>query len=86
MCITLTYSYLNIILRLYYNSYALVSADYSQIEVRILAHIAADPALLQLFRAEGDVYVNMASLIFKKPADAIVPSERNRAKVICLGE
>jgi DNA polymerase I len=63
-----------------------VSADYSQIEMRVLAHVSGDGALCELFRSRGgDVYRQLASRIFRKPVDTIEPDERNRAKVIALG-
>lgn len=64
----------------------LVAADYSQIEMRILAHVCQDKQLLSLFSRSGDVYRLMAALIGHKPAEAVTDDERTRAKVICLGE
>jgi DNA polymerase-1 len=62
-----------------------VSADYSQIEVRVLAHVTGDSGLLNVFRAAGDVYLNMASCIFGRSIETITPAERSVAKTICLG-
>ena len=67
------------------STYVLLSADYSQIEVRILAHVTQDEALIEVFAKGGDVYINLASEIFNRPGVNISPEERNRAKVICLG-
>jgi DNA polymerase-1 len=61
----------------------LVSADYSQIEMRVLAHLCADPQMLQLFRAGGDIYTRLAAKIMNKEVDQIIPEERTKAKVIC---
>ncbi|RYH20983.1 hypothetical protein EON65_21850 [archaeon] len=62
-----------------------VCADYSQIEMRVLAHLTQDPTLLGLFRQEGDIYNQLASRIFRKSEREIDSEERNKAKVICLG-
>jgi len=63
----------------------LVSADYSQIEMRVLAHLCADPVMLSLFRAGGDIYTRLAAKIMDKSVEGVVPAERTKAKVICLG-
>jgi len=63
----------------------LVAADYSQIEMRILAHMTADKELCMLFRREGDIYRHLASLILNKDVSTVDSAERERAKVICLG-
>lgn len=63
----------------------IVTADYSQIEMRILAHVSNDQAMCQLFQHDGDVYRILAAKIMSKPAAMIDDDERNRAKVICLG-
>eukprot|EP01031_Cornospumella_fuschlensis_P038285 gene38285-46522_t len=65
--------------------YVFVCADYSQIEIRVLAHLTQDPTLLGLFRQEGDIYNQLASRIFRKPEREIGSEERSKAKVICLG-
>ena len=65
--------------------YLLISADYSQIEMRVLAQVTGDPILCEIFRAGGDIYVKLASQIFHKPEAAIEKVERTRAKTICLG-
>ena len=64
----------------------LVSADYSQIEMRVLAHLCGDQRMLGLFRAGGDIYRQLAALVMHKSAEQIDEAERNRAKVICLGK
>lgn len=65
----------------------LVSADYSQIEMRVLAHLCQDSVLLGLFRqAEGyDIYRHLAARIFRKQVADVAEDERTKAKVICLG-
>jgi DNA polymerase I-like protein with 3'-5' exonuclease and polymerase domains len=63
----------------------LLSADYSQIEMRVLAHVTGDEALRALFVGGGDVYRGLASRIFGRAPEAVSSEERDRAKVICLG-
>ena len=62
-----------------------VSGDYSQIEMRVLAHFCNDSSLLGLFQRGGDVYLIMASMIFGKEEALISKDERNRAKTCALG-
>lgn len=66
--------------------YTLIAADYSQIEMRILAHVSGDKDMCDLFHQEqGDIYRLLASKIFQKPVEDVQDDERTRAKVICLG-
>lgn len=53
--------------------------------MRLLAHLTRDPALLELFHASGDVYKNMAGVIFHKEPAQVDSKERDKAKTICLG-
>jgi DNA polymerase-1 len=64
----------------------LVSIDYSQIEMRILAHICQDEAMINIFRNAKDIYLILASMLFDKSVNNIKSIERDRAKVICLGK
>ncbi|MEL7642248.1 MAG: DNA polymerase I [Solidesulfovibrio sp.] len=64
---------------------ALVAADYSQIELRVLAHLSGEPALLSAFAAGADIHARTASLLFDKPEAAIGPDERRQAKTINFG-
>jgi len=67
--------------------FVLISADYSQMEMRVLAHMCGDPGMLQLFRSmRGDIYRDLACRLFNKhtPAD-VTDMERTQAKTICLG-
>jgi DNA polymerase-1 len=59
-----------------------LSADYSQIELRLLAHLSDDPAFVQAFRSGGDIHRQTASLIFDVPIDAVTSEMRARAKTI----
>lgn len=63
----------------------LISADYSQIEIRILAFLSKDQLLLELFNRNEDIYLNLASSILKKETKLINSNERNIFKTICLG-
>ncbi len=64
---------------------ALVSADYSQIELRVLAHLSQDPMLLSAFRAGEDIHARTAGLLFDKDPAAVTPEERRNAKTINFG-
>ena len=68
--------------------HVLVSADYSQIEMRVLAHLCKDPVLLSLFgAAQGyDIYRHLAARILNRPVADVPEEDRTKAKVICLGK
>ena len=55
----------------------LLSADYSQLEVRLMTHFSQDPLLLSIFRKGGDVFKSLASEWLKKPISQVTPEERN---------
>jgi DNA polymerase-1 len=63
----------------------LVSLDYSQIELRILAHIADLPALKEAFRQGQDIHAATASEMFNVPLDQMTPDIRRQAKAINFG-
>ncbi len=63
----------------------LVSADYSQIELRLLAHLAQDERLLEAFARDEDVHRRTASLVFRVPIESVDPVLRTRAKAINFG-
>ncbi|MBI3947286.1 MAG: hypothetical protein HY321_15280 [Armatimonadetes bacterium] len=65
--------------------HVLLSADYSQIELRILAHVSQDPALLAAFQAGEDVHARTAADIFGVPLAAVTPEQRRVAKGINFG-
>lgn len=65
--------------------WSLIAADYSQIELRILAHMSGDENLIAAFIAGHDIHTATASTIFKIPYDDITPSVRRRAKEINFG-
>jgi DNA polymerase-1 len=60
----------------------LLAADYSQIELRLLAHLSGDEAFVAAFRAGGDIHRQTASVIFGVPLDAVTPEMRAQAKTI----
>jgi DNA polymerase-1 len=60
----------------------LLSADYSQIELRLLAHLSGDPAFVEAFRTGGDIHRQTAALIFDVPLDQVTSDMRGRAKTI----
>jgi DNA polymerase-1 len=62
--------------------WTLVSADYSQIELRLLAHLSGDPAFVHAFQSGGDIHRQTAALIFDVPLDAVTKEMRARAKTI----
>ena len=63
----------------------LVSADYSQIELRLLAHMADIPQLKSAFALGHDIHAMTASEMFSVPLDAMTPDVRRRAKAINFG-
>jgi len=67
------------------DGWLLVSADYSQIELRIVAHLAGDPALAQAFRDGADVHARTAALVFDVPQEEVTPEMRSRSKAINFG-
>jgi DNA polymerase-1 len=60
----------------------LLAADYSQIELRLLAHLSGDPAFVEAFRAGGDIHRQTAALIFDVPLSDVTGTMRSRAKTI----
>ena len=63
----------------------LLSADYNQIELRILAHISGDEALQEVFRSGRDIHAEVASEVFGIPKERLGPEHRRVAKVINYG-
>ncbi len=60
----------------------LLGADYSQIELRLLAHLSHDPAFVDAFRAGGDIHRQTAAIIFGVSVGEVTPEMRARAKTI----
>lgn len=65
--------------------YKLISADYSQIELRLLACIANDDAMLTAFKSGIDIHTSTASAVFGVPIDMVTPILRKRAKAVNFG-
>ena len=63
----------------------LLSADYSQIELRVLAHLAQDEMLVEAYRKNDDVHALTASVVFDVPRDQVTAEMRRRAKTINFG-
>ena len=63
----------------------LVDADYSQIELRLLAHISGDEAMQNAFRCGEDIHTVTASNVFNVPVDEVTPLLRSRAKAVNFG-
>ncbi len=64
---------------------ALLSVDYSQIELRIVAHMAKDDAMLEAFRAGQDIHATTAAAIYGIPLDQVTKEMRRHAKAINFG-
>jgi DNA polymerase I len=65
--------------------HVLISADYSQIELRIAAHLSGDPKMLAAFAAGQDIHTATAAAVFKVPIEAVDPNQRRLAKVANFG-
>jgi DNA polymerase-1 len=63
----------------------IVTADYSQIELRVLAHLSKDPVLTDAFRTRQDVHTRTAMEVFNVAADGVTDEMRRRAKTINFG-
>ena len=61
--------------------FMLLGSDYSQVELRILAHISGDPTMLAAFARGLDIHAHTASLIFGVPEDRVTPEQRRVAKM-----
>ena len=62
-----------------------LSADYSQIELRIMAHLSEDEQLIEAFREGRDIHAATAAKIFKKPIEEVTRAERTKAKTANFG-
>ncbi|MCS7203399.1 MAG: DNA polymerase I [Thermodesulfovibrio sp.] len=65
--------------------YVFLSADYSQIELRILAHLSKDPTLIRAFKANEDIHSFTASQIFSVPVESVTEEQRRVAKTVNFG-
>lgn len=67
------------------NDYILVDGDYSQIELRVLAHISKDPKLMEAFYHDEDIHTKTASEVFNIPKEDVTSLLRSRAKAVNFG-
>ncbi len=65
--------------------HVLICADYSQIELRLLAHLSEDPGLVRAFEEEQDIHTAVASRVFGAPPEAVTREQRSHAKTINFG-
>lgn len=65
--------------------YTFVDADYSQIELRVLAHLADDKTMLQAFENGKDIHADTAAQVFDMPPNMVTPLMRSRAKAVNFG-
>ena len=67
------------------NGFVFVDADYSQIELRVLAHMSKDEALIQAYKTEQDIHRITASQVFHIPFDEVTGLQRRNAKAVNFG-
>ena len=65
--------------------YTLLAADYSQIELRIIAHLSQDPAMIADFQLGHDIHAATAAKVFHVPLDQVTKEQRSRAKAVNFG-
>lgn len=65
--------------------YVLIDADYSQIELRLLAHMSGDKTMVDAFRHGKDIHASTASTVFDVEPEAVTPEMRKKAKVVNFG-
>ena len=65
--------------------YTLMAADYSQIELRIIAHLSKDPAMVNDFNLGHDIHAATAAKVFHVPMDQVTKEQRSRAKAVNFG-
>lgn len=63
----------------------IASADYSQIELRVMAHLSEDPALIAAFEAGADIHVATAAIVFGVPESDVTKEQRYQAKAVNFG-
>jgi DNA polymerase-1 len=66
-------------------NYLILSADYSQIELRIMAHLSGDETMIENFKKNKDIHAATAALIFNIPVEEVTPDHRRKAKEINFG-
>jgi len=63
----------------------LIDADYSQIELRVLAHVAGDENMISAFNSDADIHSTTAAMVFNLPLEEVTAAERTRAKAVNFG-
>lgn len=63
----------------------ILSADYSQVELRIMAHLSGDKNLIEAFRRDADIHAHTAAMVFNVKENEVTPAMRRTAKVINFG-
>lgn len=67
------------------DGFVFVGADYSQVELRMLAHLSGDPVLRKIFMKGEDIHTSTASEVFNVPPDFVTPPMRHQAKAVNFG-
>ncbi len=67
------------------DGYVFIDADYSQIELRVLAHISKDENMINAFKNDEDIHKEVASKVFGVPIDRVTKEQRSRAKAVNFG-
>jgi len=65
--------------------YVYIDADYSQIELRVLAHMSQDVNMMNAFKNDEDIHREVASKVFNMPLDQVTKEQRSRAKAVNFG-
>ncbi len=68
-----------------WGEWVLLSADYSQVELRIMAHLSGDPSMARAFAEGRDIHASTAAIVFDVPPDEVDRAMRSRAKAINFG-
>jgi DNA polymerase-1 len=67
------------------DDWIMISGDYSQVELRVVAHLSNDPGLIEAFRRGEDIHANTAAAVFRVPPAEVTQGMRNTAKVVNFG-
>lgn len=67
------------------DGYVYIDADYSQVELRVLAHIAKDENMINAFKNDEDIHREVASRVFDTPLEEVTSEQRSRAKAVNFG-
>ena len=62
-----------------------IDADYSQIELRVLAHLSGDENLIEAYKSAQDIHKITASKVFGIPLEEVTPTQRSNAKAVNFG-